>query len=109
MPEWTERPFLQVTPTAVASRRGPGDNWGMVITGSIHNGVVVLEGGISLPEGVRVQVILTSETQPAKKSGQRVKLPIFDSGEPPFIDLTNDQIADILDREDAAQWRLLEN
>ncbi len=75
----------------------------MVITGSVHNGVVVLEGGISLPEGARVKIILTSETKPPKKSGERVKLPIFDSGEPPFIDLTNDQIADILDREDASR------
>ena len=79
----------------------------MVITGSVHNGVVVPEGGITLPEGVRVQIILTDEPEPTRKSGQRVKLPIFDSGEPPFIDLTNEQIADILDREDASQWRLL--
>jgi hypothetical protein len=75
----------------------------MVITGSVQNGVVVLPEGTHLPEGVTVYVTLASEADAARKSGERVKLPIFESKGTPFGDLSNDEIADILDREDASR------
>jgi hypothetical protein len=71
--------------------------------GTIHAGVVVLEGGVSLPEGARVSVSYPPspilETAPAP---QPVVLPIFDYDGPPDIDLTNERIAEILDRDDAS-------
>ena len=75
----------------------------MVFTGSVQNGVVVLPEGTHLPEGLTVYVTLPSDVDTARKSGERVKLPIFESKGIPFGDLTNDQIAEILDREDASR------
>lgn len=75
----------------------------MVITGSVQNGVVVLPEGTHLPEGVTVYVTLTSDVDTVRKSGERVKLPIFPYDGPPDIDLTNTQIGEILDREVASR------
>ncbi len=36
----------------------------MVYTGTVHNGVVVFDGGVNLPEGSPVRVELLKEAQP---------------------------------------------
>lgn len=75
----------------------------MDIPGRVENGVVVLEGGMKLPEGAQVVVSLRRKPNIRVAPTQRpVQLPIFDYGAPPDIDLTNDQIADILTGEDAS-------
>jgi hypothetical protein len=90
----------------------------MQTLGHIHNGVVILDEGVSLPEGTRVYVSVLPpavaapeiECTPgelplvrgAAAAGRRVVLPIFDFDGPPDIDLTNERIAEILDREDAS-------
>jgi hypothetical protein len=75
----------------------------MDVPGRVENGVVVLEGGMTLPEGA--QVVGSLRRGPdirVAPTQRRVQLPIFDYGGPPDIGLTNDQIAEILTREDAS-------
>jgi hypothetical protein len=81
----------------------------MQTLGHIQNGVVVLDEGVRLPEGTRVSVSVLSigrgKSTPGIRSAavQRpVALPIFDYDGPPDIGLTNERIAEILDRDDAS-------
>jgi hypothetical protein len=75
----------------------------MDVPGRVENGVVVLEGAMKLPEGAQVVVSLRRKPNIRVAPTQRpVQLPIFDYGGPPDIDLTDDQIAEILTREDAS-------
>ena len=81
----------------------------MQTLGHIQNGVVVLDGGVSLPEGTRVSVSVLSighgRSTPhihAAAVQRPVALPIFDYAGPPDIALTNERIAEILDRDDAS-------
>ena len=82
------------------------DNSVMVIAGDVHNGVVVLEGGITLPEGAAVTV---SYPVPAvvTRAGEnrRIEVPLVRTGQPGSVNLTGRQIAEILDKEDAASRR----
>lgn len=48
-----------------------GENIGMVIHGRVHNGVVVLEGGLKLPEGMQVTISCLSG-QVANRLGRSV-------------------------------------
>jgi hypothetical protein len=78
----------------------------MEITGYVHNGVIVLEDGVSLPEGAGVTVVyseLSARPQPAGQT--RVSFPLVRSAQPGSVDLTDDRIAEILDDEDAAPRR----
>ena len=75
----------------------------MDLPGRVENGVVVLEGGMKLPEGAQVMVSLRRKPNIRVAPTQRsVQLPIFDHDGPPDIDLASDQIAEILTREDAS-------
>jgi hypothetical protein len=75
----------------------------MVVPGRVQNGVVVLKGGISLPEGAEVTVSCqTAPEKPAK--GKRVRFPLVHSEHPGTLDLTNERIAEILDEEDVAHY-----
>lgn len=71
----------------------------MEIPGRIHNGVVVLEGALTLPEGAAVTV---RYMPPAATPGKRVSFPLVHSAQPGSVRLTNERIAEILDEEDAA-------
>jgi hypothetical protein len=44
----------------------------MVYTGIVHNGVIVLEGGMSLPEGTRVRLEELQRTAEPETLGQRL-------------------------------------
>jgi len=71
--------------------------------GRVEKGVVVLEGEAKLPEGARVAVSYPVAPRIHTSLVQRpVTLPIFDYEGPPDIDVTNDRIAEILDRDDAS-------
>ena len=75
----------------------------MVIPGRVHNGVVVLEGESSLPEGAAVTV--TYPAPPEHKPGapkRRIQLPLVRTGQPGSVQLTGERIAEILDEEDAS-------
>lgn len=73
------------------------------VPGRIEKGVVVLEGPTTLPEGARVCVSYPASPRIHAAAVQRpVVLPIFAYEGPPDLDLTNDRIAEILDRDDAS-------
>lgn len=75
----------------------------MTLTGHIQNGVVVLDGNPSVPEGAAVQVSFTEATTPIR--GHRVQVPLVRTGRPGTLILTNDRIAEILEEEDIASAR----
>jgi hypothetical protein len=75
----------------------------MSYRGRVQNGVVVLEAGVSLPEGASVRVLCNNgpviHTSPIRKE---VDLPLVKTGRPASVALTNDQIAEILSQQDAS-------
>jgi hypothetical protein len=75
----------------------------MDVAGRVRNGVVVLEGGASLPEGAAVRVSYrdgpTVHVSPIRKP---VQLPLVTTARPGSVALTNDRIAEILDEQDAS-------
>lgn len=75
----------------------------MVISGRVHNGVVVLEGGLTLPEGMQVTVscpvVPSAELNRHKR---RVNLPLVSSGRPGTLDLTAERVAELLDEDDVS-------
>jgi len=78
----------------------------MELNGFVQNGVVVLTGGVSLPEGTPVTVMCNVEASalpPAEK--KRVQLPLVHSDNPGSVNLTNERIAEIFDEEDIAYAR----
>ena len=73
----------------------------MEIPGRVKNGVVVLEGGTTLPEGTSVTVLYPRVRiwrKPGKK--KRVRFPLVRSKHPGTLDLTNQRIAEILEEEE---------
>ena len=78
----------------------------MEILGRVHNGVVVLEGEPSLPEGASVAVVYPApRTTKPKAPKRRIELPLVHCDQPGTVHLTGVQIAEILDAEDAAARR----
>jgi hypothetical protein len=83
----------------------------MEISGHVQNGVVVLDGDVSLPEGAAVTVTLRDgpmiHISPVRVP---VQLPLVKSDQPGTLELTNDRIAEILEVEDIdalkAQWNV---
>jgi hypothetical protein len=74
----------------------------MDIRGRVHNGVVVLEEGAVLPEGAVVRVLyLAGPVIRVSKNQKRVEFPLVRSLTPGTVHLTNEQIGEILDAEDA--------
>jgi hypothetical protein len=75
----------------------------MVIPGHVQNGVVVLDGELTLPEGAAVVISLlqgSTTMQPVPKN--RIQVPLVHTGEPGSVNLTSQRISEILDEEDAA-------
>ena len=76
-------------------------NINMEISGRVHNGVVVLDGDASLPEGMAVKVFVqTPLIFHVSENKKRLEFPLVLSSAPGSIDLTNEQIYEILDDED---------
>ena len=72
----------------------------MVISGHVQNGVVVLDGGRTLPEGQHV--FISVPPQPSASSTTRVTLPLIPSQQPGLIDLTAERVAELLDEGDVS-------
>ena len=73
----------------------------MEIPGHVQNGVVVLDGPMSLPEGAAVTVVVrSSPVTHFSRNPKRVEFPLVRSTAPGSIDLTNERIAEILEEED---------
>ena len=74
----------------------------MDLLGRVDHGVIIPQGDAHLPEGVMVRILFEPQAvESLKKVGQRVKLPLVESGEPGTLRLTNEMIAEIFDEEDA--------
>jgi hypothetical protein len=74
----------------------------MAIPGRVQNGVVVLEGGSTLPEGMAVSIVPHgSPVIRVARQQRRVILPLVPSENPGSVDLTSERIAEILDEQDA--------
>lgn len=76
------------------------DNEGMTIPGRIQNGVVVLEGGVRLPEGTLVSVSLFESEHEPPRQKKRLVLPLVASRAPGSLELTGERVAEILDEGD---------
>jgi len=74
----------------------------MTVKGRVKNGVIVLEGGVTLPEGAAVTVSCDVATaiQPATK--ERVEFPLVHSQHPGTLRLTARWIADLLEEQDVS-------
>lgn len=78
----------------------------MEILGRVHNGMIVFDSAPSLPEGAAVRVVYPAakvESPPIKR--HRIRLPIVHCDKPGTIELTGEQVAEILDAEDATPRR----
>lgn len=75
----------------------------MQIHGRVHNGFVVLEGGISLPEGTEV-VVLCSVAPAEAGDGhkKRVEFPLVRSKHAGTVNLANERIGELLVEEDVS-------
>jgi ribosomal protein L13 len=71
----------------------------MEMPGHVHNGVVVLDGGASLPEGAAVRVVCGPKIRVSGKR-RRAQLPLVKTGRPGSVALTNARIAEILGEQD---------
>ena len=77
------------------------DNSSMEISGRVQNGVVVLDGPMSLPEGVAVTVVVRSSPRiHVSKNPKRVEFPLVRSSAPGSVHLTNERIGELQDEED---------
>ena len=78
----------------------------MEIHGRVQNGVVVLDGDVSLPEGADVSVLYPapSGSKPAVEK-RRIRVPLVQTNQPGSVHLTGERIAEILDDEDASPRR----
>lgn len=72
----------------------------MELTGHIHNGVVVFDGGTIPPEGTRVTVEVPTVTTPVPFGGLRPLVPLVTTGEPGSWKITDEMIADFFEQED---------
>jgi hypothetical protein len=73
----------------------------MEIPGRVQNGVVVLEGEVTLPEGTPVNVVPRAKPViHVAKTRRRVALPLVRSGRPGSVRLTAERIAELLEEED---------
>jgi hypothetical protein len=77
----------------------------MEIRGRVHNGVVILDGEMSLPDGTIVTVSYpeSSPTIPSE-SGHRVQFPLVRSNRPGSLDLTAERIAELWEEDDLAAY-----
>src|SRR5262249_42004036 len=81
------------------------NNSSMNIKGRVHNGVVVLEDGPVLPEGLEVTVSYPGPATIPVLSKRRIQVPLVRTGEPGSVHLTGERIAEILDQEDVSPRR----
>jgi hypothetical protein len=76
----------------------------MVIPGRVLNGVVVLQGGLSLSEGTVVTVLCPNPVNAQSSNGRkRVRLPLVPSAQPGSRQLTAERVAELLDKDDVSR------
>jgi hypothetical protein len=93
---------LPVRMAALDSSLARSNNDCMNLLDRVENGVIVVDLPVPLPEGARVFVSFPAKPPRSARAGRPVALPIFDYDGPLDIDLTNERIAEILDRDGAS-------
>jgi hypothetical protein len=75
----------------------------MEIRGRVHNGLVVPERELPLPEGALVTVVfpVPPRTTPPD-SGRRVRLPMVRSDHPGSLQLDAERVAELMDDDDVS-------
>ncbi len=77
----------------------------MEIRGRVHNGVVVLDGEQSLPEGTIVTVSdAVSAAELSPDSSDRAQFPLVQSDRPGSLDLVAERIAELWEEDDLAAF-----
>jgi hypothetical protein len=88
---------------ALDSIHGVTNNDRMVIPGRVHNGVVVVNGGLLLPEGTEVSVSYpVSPGGHPSRSRERVQLPLIRSARPGSRQITAERVAELLEEDVSA-------
>lgn len=72
----------------------------MKTQGVVHNGVIVIDGGIRLPEGTRIVVSIEPEVSESKSNSYHVHFPLVHSDTPGQLHLTNEMISQFLDDDE---------
>jgi hypothetical protein len=73
----------------------------MVIPGRVQDGVIILQGSVSLPEGTTVSVFYPGPAAAGQANPKRrVQLPLVPSEQPGTLNLTSDRVAELLEDDD---------
>ncbi len=68
----------------------------MTIKGRVRRGVIVLQDGVTLPEGTEVSVLYEPGLVAKPKQGKRVEFPLVRSRRPGTLQLTAERVAELL-------------
>jgi hypothetical protein len=74
----------------------------MQIPGRVQNGVVILEGGPPLPDGMAVVVSCEVPSPVKKPTGASVNFPLVHSKHPGSVRLIADRVAELLEEDDVS-------
>lgn len=77
----------------------------MEYLGHVRDGVIVLDLGVTLPEGTPVTVSCGVRIERKAGKKKRIKLPLVESKDPGSLQLTNERIAEIFEEEDLVSFR----
>lgn len=72
----------------------------MITHGKVIDGVIVPDGGISLPEGADVTISYAEMVSPTNGRNRRIQLPVIPSERPGSVSLTAERVAELLDEAD---------
>ena len=86
----------------LAGQRAVAENESMTIKGHVRRGVVVLEGGVTLPEGTPVTVSCDVTAEAKRPAGTPVQFPLVHSKQPGTLRLTGQKVAELLEEEDVS-------
>ncbi|OLD57304.1 MAG: hypothetical protein AUI54_03240 [Acidobacteria bacterium 13_1_40CM_2_56_5] len=75
----------------------PAENDHMTIKGRVQRGVIILQEGVTLPEGTEVIVSCEPGSITKPKQGKRVEFPLVRSNHPGTLHLTSERVAELLD------------
>jgi len=69
----------------------------MTIKGRVQRGVIILQEGVTLPEGTEVIVSCEPGSITKPEQGKRVEFPLVRSNHPGTLHLTSERVAELLD------------
>lgn len=72
----------------------------MQAEGVVHNGVIVIEGGVALPDGTRVTISTQIKNARDDSPKTTVDFPLVHSATPGKLQLTNEFLSECLDADE---------